>query len=171
MSGGLYRDPRIAMIAAEHARERYPRGSTHLRSQQGFTLVELLIVVAIVGILAALAVPAYTDYVLRGKIPDATSALATKRVKLEQWFQDNRTYATSPECTADTSSSQHFNFSCTNLGVNTYTVQAVGKAGMLGFTYTLDQSGAKGTTIASPAATAWIGTSTTCWINRKGGSC
>lgn len=147
------------------------RGRLHLKTQAGFTLVELLIVVAIVGILAALAVPAYSDYVLRGKIPDATSTLSTKRVKLEQWFQDNRTYATSTECTADTTSSQNFNFSCTNLAANTYTVQAVGKTGMAGFTYTLDQSGAKSTTIASPAPTGWIVATTNCWVTRKGGSC
>jgi len=151
-------------------RSRSP-GEVQLKTQLGFSLIELLVVVAIIGILAALAIPAYSDYVIRGKIPDATSTLSTKRVKLEQWFQDNRTYATSTECTADTTSSQHFDFSCTNLAANTYTVQAVGKAGVVGFTYTLDQSGAKSSTIVAPAPTAWQVATTSCWVTKKGGAC
>lgn len=142
-----------------------------MKPQHGFTLIEVMVVVAIIAILGALAIPAYSDYVLRGRVPDATSALSTKRVKLEQWFQDNRTYATSTECTADTASSQNFNFSCTNLAANTYTAQAVGKNAMAGFTYTLDQSGAKTTTIVAPATTAWRVATTNCWVTKKGGVC
>ena len=56
--------------------------------------------------------PAYTDYVVRGKIPEATSNLATKRVQMEQFFQDNLTYAGAPACNTDSSASQYFTFSC-----------------------------------------------------------
>ncbi len=129
-----------------------------------------MVVVAIVAILAALAVPAYSDYVLRGKIPEATTALSTKRVKIEQWFLDNRTYATSTECTADNSGA-NFNLSCTNLAANTYTVNAVGKNALTGFTYTIDQSGAKTSTIVAPAPTGWLTATTNCWVTRKGGVC
>src|SRR5437867_53900 len=59
----------------------------------GFTLIEVMIVVAIVGVLAAIALPNYSDYVKRGKITEATSALAEVRTRYEQWFLDNRTYA------------------------------------------------------------------------------
>lgn len=143
-----------------------------MKTRHGFTLVELMVVVAIIAILAALAVPAYSDYVLRGKIPDATSTLSTKRVKLEQWFQDNRTYATSTECNADNASSQNFNFSCINLAANTYTVRAVGKNAMAGFTYTMDQSGARATTIVAPAPSGWpVAGTTNCWVTRKGNLC
>ena len=135
-------------------------------------MVELLIVVAIIGILAALAIPAYTDYIIRGKITDATSALSTKRTKLEMWFQDNRTYATSSECTPDTSSSQNFDFSCTGLSATAYTVNAVGKSRMAGFTYTIDQSGAKTTTVGTGAPSGWSAASpNNCWVTRKGGVC
>ncbi|HEY8070191.1 MAG TPA: type IV pilin protein [Burkholderiales bacterium] len=146
------------------------RGS-HLKTSQGFSLIELMIVVVIVAILAAVAVPAYTDYVTRGKITDATSNLATSRTKLEQFFQDNRTYAGGPNgavaCNAsDTSTSKYFDFTCTATAT-TYTLNAVGKASMAGFTYAIDQSGAQSSTIT---AAGWTGNAT-CWVTKKGGVC
>lgn len=63
---------------------------TH-RADGGFTLIEVMIAVAVVAILAAPALPSYRDYVTRGNIPEATSRLLTKQVQMEQWFQDNRT--------------------------------------------------------------------------------
>ena len=56
----------------------------------GFTLIELMITVAIIGILAAVAYPGYQDYVIRGKIPEATNTLSSTRVRLEQYYKDNR---------------------------------------------------------------------------------
>jgi type IV pilus assembly protein PilE len=138
-----------------------------MKTRCGFTLIELMIVVAVVAILGAISLPAYNDYVVRGKIPDATSNLATKRVQLEQFFQDNRTYVGAPACTADTTSSQYFNFSCTVQTATAYTVQALGKATMVGFTYTIDQSNSK-VTVAVP--TGWT-TNATCWVTKKGGAC
>ena len=142
------------------------------RLVRGFTLVELMVVVAIVGILSAIALPAYSDYVLRGKIPDAISNLAAKRVAMEQFYQDNKTYLNGPGCTADSTSSKYFSFSCSVAGTSTlYTLQAVGTGSMAGFTYTVDQSNTKGSAIASPAPTGWQATSTSCWITNKGGAC
>ena len=135
--------------------------------QNGFTLIEVMIAVAIVAILAKVAYPSYADYVMRGKIPDATSGLASKRVQAEQFFQDNRTYVGAPACTADTTTSQFFNFSCSAQTATAFTLQAVGKSSMLGFTYTVDQSNAKATT-AVP--TGWA-TNTSCWVTKKGGIC
>ena len=142
------------------------------RLVRGFTLVELMVVVAIIGILSAIALPAYSDYVMRGKIPDAIANLAAKRVSLEQFYQDNKTYAAAPACATDTTTSKYFDFSCSVAGTaSAYTLQAVGKTSMAGFTYTVDQSNAKGTVIASPAPAGWVSTSTTCWITNKGGAC
>ena len=139
-----------------------------MKAQHGFTLIELMIVVAIVGILAMIAVPSYTDYLVRGKIPDATSNLATKRVQMEQFFQDNRTYVGASACTADTGISQNFNFSCSPAPTQTtYTLQALGKGSMTGFTYTINEQNAKATTAAP---TGWTG-SATCWVTKKGGIC
>lgn len=135
--------------------------------ENGFTLLEVMIVVAIVGILSSIALPTYMDYVTRGRIPDATSGLATKRTQIEQSFQDNRTYVGAPACANDTTMSRYFDFSCTAATATTFTLRAQGKAAMAGFTYTVNQTNTKATT-ASPAG--W-GTSVNCWVIKKGGAC
>lgn len=124
-----------------------------------------MVTVAIVGILAAIALPSYQGYVTRGRIPDALGTLAAKRVQLEQFFLDNRTYVDAPACAA--ASSTYFAFSCTVQTATAYTLQAQGQGSMAGFTYTVNQSNAKATT-AVPSG--WS-TSTTCWVTRKGGVC
>ena len=64
-----------------------------LRSNRGFTLVEVLIAVAIVGILASIAYPSYTDYVARSNRAEATAELLRYANMQEQYFVDSRSYA------------------------------------------------------------------------------
>lgn len=139
-----------------------------MKLQRGFTLIEVMVVVAIIAILASIAVPAYSDYVVRGKIPEATASLSTGRVRLEQFFQDNRTYI-GFNC-AD-ASGKHFDISCTAQTAISYTLQAAGKGSMAGFTYTVTETNAQNSIVAAPAPTAWRNAGIACWITKSGGQC
>jgi type IV pilus assembly protein PilE len=138
--------------------------------QRGFTLIEVMIVVAIVAILAALALPSYQDYVKRGKIPEATSGLSNARIAMEQWYQDNHDYsaAGNPCATPNQWDTKNFAFKCTGVGADAYLIEADGVAaqGMDGFKFTIDEKNAKTSTI-----TDWSVSGAACWITKQGGSC
>jgi prepilin-type N-terminal cleavage/methylation domain-containing protein len=132
-----------------------------MKSQKGFTLIELLIVIVVITILASVGYPSYVDYVTRGKLAQATSGLSDGRIKMEQFFQDNRTYVGGP-CP---SASDSFTFACSNLSATTYTITATGTAtNMTNFSYTINEANTKTST------TPW-GNSTTCWVIKTGGAC
>ena len=135
-----------------------------LLANRGFSLIEVMVVVAILSILASIALPAYSEYVTRGKIPDATSSLAVKRAQLENFFDNNRTYA-GFDCT--TGATANFDFSCSVQDASSYTVQATGKGTMAGFVFTIDQSNQKATTGVPSGWTA----NPDCWVTGKSGSC
>ncbi|MFU8856872.1 MAG: type IV pilin protein [Deferrisomatales bacterium] len=69
-------------------------------TRRGFTLVELMIVVAILGILAAIAVPMYRGYISTSKMAEAKANLETIRLLQEQYYTDNRAYVAAGDTTA-----------------------------------------------------------------------
>jgi type IV pilus assembly protein PilE len=131
-----------------------------VKTTKGFTLIELMIAVAVIGILLGVALPAYTEYATRGKLAEGTSALADGRVKMEQFFQDNRTYVGGP-APANTA---NFTYAPSNLSATSYTITATGIGSLSVFSYTINESNTK------TANTPW-GNSATCWVVRKGGAC
>jgi type IV pilus assembly protein PilE len=138
----------------------------------GFTLLELMIVVAIVAILASIAVPYYADYIKRAKIIEATSALSDLRTRYEQYFLDNRTYLGGcvQHKAGVQAQSKAFTIDCAaGESASTYIGTATGLAayGMSGFTYTIDQANVKSSTITAPG---WTGNAS-CWAVRKSGDC
>ena len=139
-----------------------------LRKSSGFTLIEVMIAIVIVGVLTAVAMPSYRTYSRQGKLPEAHAALATQRLKMEQSYQDNQTYVGA--CAAGTStelppSTANFTFACSNLTATTYTVAATGRNAMNGFVFNINQNNVRST---SGAPSGWS-TSTTCWISTPSG--
>ena len=144
-----------------------------MKNSRGFTLIEVMVAIVVVAIITAIAVPGYRDHVRRGKITEATAGLADMRVKLEQYFQDNRTYVGA--CAAGTvaplpTNPRYFTFACPTLTATTYTVTATGVAaqGMNGFLYQVTEANVQTSTMTADAASAGFVTNATCWITRKG---
>ncbi len=140
----------------DHVQTRRP--TCEGRRSRGFSLIELMIVVAIASILLAVAIPSYRDYTRRGAIEGATAALASGRVVDEQFFLDNRSYTDAP-CPTST---DQFTITCAS-DDTTYTITATGTDNMAGFVYTINEADTR--TTAGPWGTG------NCWITRKGDSC
>ena len=142
-----------------------------MQRPRGFTLIELMIAIAIVAILAAVAIPSYSEYIRRGRITEAVSALSGMRVKMEQFFQDNRTYigacavGTVAPKPVDTS---NFVYTCPTLTATAYTITATGQGGLAGYSYSINESNVRSTVMTSPST--WPSTPT-CWVLKKDGSC
>lgn len=147
----------------------------HYKQSTGFTLIEIMITVAIIGILAAVALPMYSDFLVRGRLVEAVSTLSGHRVKMEQYFMDNRTYAGA--CAAGTvatvpAATENWVFACNPVpNATTYTITATGQNSLRGFVFTIDQSNARATVVTGDAMAKGYASSATCWVRKKPNQC
>lgn len=143
---------------------------THRGSARGFTLIELLIAIAVVAILSSIAYPSYTDYVRRGQVQEAPANLADFRTHMEQYYQDNRTYANGANCgfaVPVAPAAKFFTYTCATASAGqAYTATATGSGGATtGLAYTVDQLNNQATTCTG---CAWNFTGTQpSWVVRK----
>jgi type IV pilus assembly protein PilE len=133
----------------------------------GFTLIEVMITVAVVAILAAIALPSYNQYVIRSRITESINSLSTAKVGMEQFYQDNGSYETvvgSKLCGAGTPIAMDgFTFTCASTAT-TYLVTMTGSGTVAGYEYTIDNFGKKATVASKYGANAgcWLISSATC---------
>jgi prepilin-type N-terminal cleavage/methylation domain-containing protein len=135
----------------------------------GFTLIELMVTVAIVGILTAIAYPSYRNYVLRGQIVNATNGLSALQANMERFFQDNRTYVGGP-CTTTPPTIPNFTMTCTTgAGPDVFVLTATGAGPVNGFVYTINQLGTQTSTVSGVSG-GWSITCSSSW-ETKAGTC
>jgi type IV pilus assembly protein PilE len=136
-----------------------------MRQSRGFTMIELMLAVAVVAILMAIALPSYTSYLQRSKVPVALDGLSSLSTRMEQCYQDTGTYTGCAACNGSIPTAANFTLACTVADSgSSYAASATGSGSMSGYTYTIDSSGNRATT-AHPN-----GSNTTCWTTR-GSTC
>lgn len=140
------------------------------RGHSGFTLIEAMVTIVVLGIIAAVAIPNYSRYVTRGKLVEATNALEAYRVQMEQWYLENRVYGSDNpkdarvECNvcppgtdcyaaqcdvcgpALPTSLANFAVTCQVIdGTQAFTATATGAGNTAGFTYSINQANVRST--------------------------
>jgi len=136
-----------------------------MTNQHGVTLPEVMITVAIVGILAGIALPSYQGYIQRSTLSEAFDGLSAFRLRMDQAFNNNGNFGAVGCAVAAPNSNENFAFACdlTNGGQG-YLARADGSGRMAGFGFSVDEAGRRVTT-AFPGQTALPAN---CWMSKKG---
>lgn len=137
---------------------------------KGLTLIELMITLAVIAILSVVALPSYSQYIIRSKVVEGLQTLATTGVTMNQYMQDNGSYSTTSGSGSSISYTglcgrsmptkpESFTYTCVSdtTNGNTFLIKMTGKESLLGYEFTLDHLDNRKTT-ANPN-----GTSDTCW--------
>ena len=132
-----------------------------------------MIALAIATVLAVVTVPSYRDHVMRSRIPEATSGLLLTGMRLEQYYQDHRSYANlgTAACGVTLPQPAQFSFECSvPSDGQSFLLTAVGRSSgsMAGFGYTLDHLGTQRTT---SLPNDWGNAPANCWIEKRSAGC
>ena len=95
-----------------------------MRRRMGFTLIEMMIVVAVIAILAAIALPSYQDQVRKSRRADALRVLGEIRMAQERWRADRPTYGTLAEVGNPGAGSSYYTYTVTGNTATAYTITA-----------------------------------------------
>jgi type IV pilus assembly protein PilE len=143
------------------------------RQEQGFTLIEVMIVVAIIGILAAIAYPSYTEYVNRGRRSQAQAALLEAAQFMQRFYASNGKYDKTigdvdvsltgwDRVPRETTSPQTYTITLSAVSATSFTLQAAPQGAMLHDkcgSFKMDQTGLKAVTPPSGSSASV----TDCW--------
>ncbi len=133
------------------------------RVQQGFTLIELMITIVVIGILASIAYPSYTQYTLQARRAEAQSDMLKIQLGLEKWRANRASYRSDATVSAPgvavtntlanaefTDNNAYYNYTITDTTGSAYTINAAAQGAQVNDTgctpLTLSQSGTKGPT-------------------------
>jgi len=137
------------------------------RDGRGVTLIEAMVVLAVLGILAAIGIPNYSRYVMRESLIEAGNSLAEYRVRMERFYQDNRSYQSAGGGCGQAVPSvlDDFTVACAiSAGGQAFTATATGAGTTHGFVYTIDHANGRATTaipahwgaLPADAGTRWV---------------
>lgn len=141
---------------------------------KGFTLIELMIAITVIGLLAGIALPSYQEHVRRSRLQQAFADLLDFRVRLEHFYQSNNNYGdvTPGRGCGFVGATQQmtfpsaggFNYACALTGgaAQAYTLTATGTGNVAGHVYTLDNTNQRQTVTFKGANVV----NRACWLSR-----